>query len=384
MKQNFYRDAILGALVADAASLGMHWVYDQSRIKQLAPQAPEFTRPCAETYQGNVGFFAHKGKQIGDCSHYGEQLLTLLDALSSNRGIYSKSKYEDSFRAAFGYGGTYSGYIDHPTRDTLDNFSRAERLAIERAKAIPFDGGHNDQHMMITKALGNLKIHEGEQRYQSLENAVRQTHNDDKTVAYAFQLLKELESIDGYHGADDEQLPAISKLPALLAARDGITSLNYHAESAIRVTNHNDQAVHYGQLAVNLLSETCAQKTFPEALARAKANTTAAIADIINEVTALLDKDTCAVTEQFGTSCNLAYGIPSIIHNILTTKSYQSSIRKNIYAGGDCCGRSILLGAVLGGTYGIGGEKGIPESWIHQVNKMPLIEQQLKGLLSIR
>jgi len=31
------KGAIIGAAVADAASLGFHWLYDQERIKSLAP-----------------------------------------------------------------------------------------------------------------------------------------------------------------------------------------------------------------------------------------------------------------------------------------------------------------------------------------------------------
>ena len=36
------KNAILGALVADAASMGLHWLYSQQRLSELALSAPEF------------------------------------------------------------------------------------------------------------------------------------------------------------------------------------------------------------------------------------------------------------------------------------------------------------------------------------------------------
>ena len=39
------RNSILGAFVADAATLGFHWVYSQRRIVELAPDTPEFHEP---------------------------------------------------------------------------------------------------------------------------------------------------------------------------------------------------------------------------------------------------------------------------------------------------------------------------------------------------
>ena len=35
------RNLVLGALVADAAAMGLHWLYDQDRIAAVAPKTPE-------------------------------------------------------------------------------------------------------------------------------------------------------------------------------------------------------------------------------------------------------------------------------------------------------------------------------------------------------
>ena len=128
-RQERARAMVWGALVADAASMGLHWLYDQARIAQVAGDRPEFHGPDAADYDGVPGYFAHGGRVRGMPSQYGEQMLVMLRALADGGGQYDKSGYEAAFRAHFGYGGAYVGYIDRATRDTLDNLAVAERAA---------------------------------------------------------------------------------------------------------------------------------------------------------------------------------------------------------------------------------------------------------------
>lgn len=53
--------AVVGALVGDAASMGLHWLYDQERILHVAGFEPEFRSPNQFDYQ-DKGYFAHQGK----------------------------------------------------------------------------------------------------------------------------------------------------------------------------------------------------------------------------------------------------------------------------------------------------------------------------------
>lgn len=58
--------AILGALTADAAALGLHWLYDAERLRNLQSEGSlAFRTPDAAAYQGVMGFFAHAGKASG-------------------------------------------------------------------------------------------------------------------------------------------------------------------------------------------------------------------------------------------------------------------------------------------------------------------------------
>ena len=371
--------AVLGALVADAASLGLHWLYDQQRIRDVAAETPEFRNPTAADYEGVPGFYAHAGKAAGQFSHYGEQALVMLRSLVSTGGQYDKTRYQDRFCAHFGYGGGYVGYIDHPTRETLDNIARTEYAAIKRAEAIPFEDHKITKQRIIDTVLPCVKRGSAQLREQ-VEQAVRQADDDDQAVAFAAKVVDELVCMTDHHGANDVQLPAISKLPALVAVYAGNDLLRNVTASAVRVTNDNEVAVSYGHVAARIM-EAAIEGSDTQAAIMAGHN----IADedtkaLIDEVLELKDQRTPEVTAEFGMSCNLEFGLASVVHNLATQASYTEAIRQNIYAGGDACGRAILLGAVFGSVQGVGGEKGIPEVWIDKLAQKMEVMALLENL----
>lgn len=378
------RGAILGAAVADAASLGFHWLYDQSRIRDLEPENPEFRQPDNTDYADTAGYFAHASKTIGDFSQYGEQHNTMLRALNANQGTYNKEKYESAFIECFGYGGSYSGYIDHPTRDTLNNITIAETSALTRASSIPFDGTDELKRKLITKILGNAKQFSGDVLKQKVEESIRTTDDNDQLVEHACRMLDEWNSVNSFHGSDDTQLPALSKLPALVAAYAQQENLLSVVESAVRVTNNNDNAVAFGLASANMIEAaiTTGDPEFSiDAGKQAASDTTR---QLIEQALASLDKSTPQVTSDWGMACQLKIGFPSAVHNIAKAGSFDKAIRENIYAGGDSCGRSILIGAVLGACYGINTERGIPLQWInklHQSDKLLSDSEQLLAAL---
>ena len=75
------------------------------------------------------------------------------------------------------------------------------------------------------------------------------------------------------------------------------------------------------------------------------------------------------VTKEFGLHCDLGSGVSSILSNLNTATSYVEAIRRNIYAAGDNCGRSIMLGAACGAQFGLGGDNGIPLQWVEKLQQ---------------
>lgn len=346
---------IWGALVADAATMGLHWLYDQKRIADLTKDGGlTFRMPNPADFEGTMGFFAHPTRESGDLSQYGEQLMVMLRAIAQDGG-YNRATYQQMFRDHFGYGGGYVGYIDRPTRETLDNITAMEKRALAETRQIDPAMDDRTHHMMATKVLACVTRFKGDALLAAVEEAVRETHDDDALVAYAHQIVAVMQTHIDYPGAADDQLPAISKLPGLVAF-GGFADV----ADAVRTTNNDDTAVAYGDYAASLLADVLTTQAMPDF---AKSNTP----DPVTGVLSRLDETTEAVTADIGMSCSLAYGVPSVVHNLSRATSFSGAIETNISAGGDNCGRAILLGALMGAVHGIGGEKGIPQDWINRL-----------------
>lgn len=135
---------------------------------------------------------------------------------------------------------------------------------------------------------------------------MRITYNDDALVKLAWEMARAVDRAAATCcGADDDQVSATAKLPALVARYAGDAELPAHVEAAVGVTNDNGEAVAYSQVVAKMMEA------------------------------ALLGAGKGAV----------------------------------IRAGGDSCGRGIILGAVLGAVHGIGGTTGIPLAWLLRVRR---------------
>lgn len=372
---------VLGALVADAAAMGTHWIYDQEHIRKIAPNAPEFIPPNKAYYADVPAFFAHGSRANGQTSQYGEQALVMMNALAASGGRYDAQTYAQTFRAHFGYGGAWVGYIDHATRETLNNFQRAEDEALARARAIPFAGAPKITTALVGKAMVLIPLYGGETLRTKFEEDVRKTHDDDAIVAHGHKVLDAMLGIERRYGAIDEQMPATAKLPPLIAALEGADDAAFEnaIDSAVRATSDHPNAADLGRVCARMMHaalKTDSLNTIIDAGFAAATLTSQALIDAARSMT---DQDNNDVTKHFGMACDLTYGVPSVVHNMLTAPTYADAIRRNIYAGGDTCGRAIILGSILGAIYGVGGDKGIPEDWI---TKMDLPDGTLNRLMA--
>nr|BBJ02343.1 hypothetical protein YBY_01910 [Marinobacter nauticus] len=359
--------ALAGGWVADAASLGLHWLYDSDRIREVGGEAPEFLPPKAEYYQGGFGYFAHEGKQVGDISHYGAATGVLMDSLLACHGRLDIRDYQRRFRTFFGPGGQWQGYIDNPTRVTLANLDRIEQSAIEQAQA------HTRAHLtdqqkriLVQKVLPYATRLTGDQLAAPVRKAIALTYQESEAQEAGVHLA---ETIDRYlkpdSGANDMQLPAISKLPPLVACYLGSFDLLEQVEAAVRVTNHNDEAVAWAKCAAVLLDTLFRGGSMSDALN----NATGHAPDSQNLESARKEDrlDAVAAGDTFGRTCYLNEAMPVIFHILSHAGSFPEAIRANILCGGDSCGRAWILGPAMAAKYGIGGESGLPLSWLGQL-----------------
>src|SRR5687768_12882675 len=174
--------AVLGALVADSAALGLHWLYNQARIAEIEElKGLAFLQREAVNYAGKQGYLAHGRKAPGESTGYGEVCLLMLKHLAKH-GNFNRIEHQTEYRAHCGPGGEFVGYIDSPTRMTLRKL-----LFLEPAEFPAESGADDDQHPALA-ALPALVATHGEtleDLMKRAEEVVRVTSNNELAVAAA-------------------------------------------------------------------------------------------------------------------------------------------------------------------------------------------------------
>ncbi len=376
--------ALAGGWVADAASLGLHWLYDSQRIHEVGGQSPEFLPPRADYFKGGFGYFAHEGKQSGDISHYGAATGVMTDSLLASEGKLDIRDYQRRFRAFFGPGGHWQGYIDNPTRVTLNNLSTIEQKAIEQAlSSTTAELTEKQKRILVQKVLPYTRRLSGDQLAEPVRRAIDLTYHETEVQEAGVHIA---ETIDQHllpeSGADDMQLPAVSKLPPLVACYCGSDKLMEVTEAAVRVTNHNDEAVAWAKCAATLLDRLFQGKPLSEALEAAKAG--APNQESLTKAQSDSSLDAVKAGDTFGRTCYLHEAMPVIFHILSHTTSYPEAVRANIHCGGDSCGRAWIIGPAMAAIHGLGGEHGIPLSWLARVTDAPAIFTNIEKLVDSR
>lgn len=291
---------LLGALVADAASLGVHWIYDPERIADIAARQgghSSFTPVDAANFENTKAYFAHGLRRSGMLTQYGEVLRLAIQLMNANDGAFEVASYRAAFAAHFGPGGPYQGYIDRPTRAALDNIAAEKSLS----------------------------------------------------------------------GIDDDQCPAVARLPAVFARYHGKETLNEMIVKAMEVTNVNDVAAAYNSVFADVLSRVAQKDPIRDALEAAADAADDSIKSELMDALSTSDANSTDYAGLVGRACHLPTAGPVMFHILKHSNDYADAVERNNLAGGDSAGRSLLIGAVMGYVYGIATPKGIPLSWILQI-----------------
>lgn len=146
---------ILPALIANAATLGVHWIYDYEYLEALAKkQSLLFLSQTKEIYdQAKVSFFSYPNNAIGDVTVQGEILKWLYLAMKDNPD-FNKEDYSKLLYNQFKPGGDYVGYVE--------SYSKKHVISV-LAKSLNIDLPEmpvNDNHLvgfipyLVCKELG--------------------------------------------------------------------------------------------------------------------------------------------------------------------------------------------------------------------------------------
>ena len=187
------KHALAGALVADAASMGLHWLYDQEQIETISHSGDVlFRQPDAAVYKDKRGSFAHRVKQTGELSHYGESARVVGQIAA--KGAYSTDTHRQHFFETFGPCGHYSGYADHPTKALIARM-------INEGDEIPNASGMNDKQMPAVCVVSGL--FSAEQTLETTRTAAQVISTNQDAVESAAAVYQCLDAIANGHSLSD-------------------------------------------------------------------------------------------------------------------------------------------------------------------------------------
>ena len=230
------REAVLGAVVADAAACGLHWIYDVEEVARRGGDAPEFAHPKANRYHGR--------RKPGELTHYGDHVLVVLESMAE-RGGFDPDDYRERYVARFGAKG-YDGYLDHATKDLLK-----------------LGTGSDDDHAGCLAKLPALVARYGDdpELAARIEVAVRVTHDNGEAVAYSLAAAKAIR-IAILGGSPAQAVAAVaeggggpaSRVQAVLGAGADHTAFAAEIGQSCPVPNAVPAALHAALHATDLKS----------------------------------------------------------------------------------------------------------------------------------
>lgn len=161
------RAMVLASFAADSLSLGVHWIYDASKIASEYGRVETFMKPKEDSY--------HPTKDRGAFTHYGDQQLVLLESVAARSG-FDLNDFSKRWQAFFQ---DYDGYFDAATKGTLRNFSKGRS---------PHDSGSPSDDLAGASRIAPLVLcyrNDLEELVESAKVQTRMTHRDTLTVRCA-------------------------------------------------------------------------------------------------------------------------------------------------------------------------------------------------------
>lgn len=306
------RGAVMAQFVGDALCLGSHWYYNLADRRRIYPDGIQgFEAPIPGHY--------HAGRQPGDPTHYGDAAMVLLRSVAET-GRAEPRDYGRRFVALFAPE-TYIGYLDKPTRLTVQAF----RDAGGDMEGFSFQQGADDAQNVTTSRLAPVVVRHGRDRDLDgiVERVTRVCQDNGDAVAHALVHAHVLRRL-----LDGEALePA---LDAVIGGADGP------------------------------VPETLALR-----YADAKAMRGVSVVD---------------ATGEFGRACYLPSTFPSLMHAALKHgDDLPTALLECCRAGGDNASRCAVLGAWLGAVHGI---DAIPAPWLERLPARSEVETLTGRLLS--
>ncbi len=189
------RAAVIGNLVADAAAVTSHWVYDQS---SLAAHVEKLGGPEKAPFMEPINPFYHV--EIGKQSCYGDQTWALIEAMAANGGDVNFDAYRSQLTAIMGGDSDYGplGRVitkeEQPIQGPWRHGSMKTFFANQADPTVPMDDKQIDgacKVAPIVAACGG----DTAKMLALAEETIRVTQDSDEAVAMGLAFARILESL---------------------------------------------------------------------------------------------------------------------------------------------------------------------------------------------
>jgi len=176
---------ILGAVVADAATQPLHWIYDAEKLRTIVSSAsmqPEFYSPPQNPFYSIP---------VGSNTCYGDQIMALLESLAESKG-WNPNDYIKRLVAVFGPGTPYEQGMSGRNQLPIKNPWRNKALtlfvdSVLAGKTYPNTGTEDDEQVdSIVKIIPLVALFAGNDLLINyVEDVVRITQNNSTAVGFA-------------------------------------------------------------------------------------------------------------------------------------------------------------------------------------------------------
>jgi ADP-ribosylglycohydrolase. len=296
--------AIVGAHVADAASMPLHWIYKQDILDEHLKtiDTPEFSP------ESKCPFYT---LPLGQTSNYNDIMRCMLGYLNSTTDPWDKDGLCAAFSKAFGPG--------------------TEHMKMTRQRSeMPVKGPWLQQSMI--KLMEDIAAGVSEFKNED------ENENDGFIASMPLILMNDVTS---------QSLWSEMKKVSVLLTVHSPTIQCYHAEALLLQECLNGSADPFKGMKEKL------KDLYPELVQR--------LEDVDNSQ----DSDAIATVAKNGKACALPGALLGVYLAMKKTSSFVDAVRLNMTTGGDCCNRANVIGACYGALYGI---ESIPMEWMEKVS----------------
>ena len=369
-------------MAADAATMPLHWIYDQSVIaEKLAGGASPafFDPPSCPFYKHPAGVF----------SPYGDESLPLMRSMASNEGNFDKNNVAESFHRFFSTHGEkgdkgYEAYLNHVPKEFVKNRDAGKDwndCAVEDSQA----QGISKMHIIAARYAGQPEL------MTKVDECVRILQVSEVSLAASRLLARILERSILTGDSPAAAMQAVATSGALGGVEQNMIDFilsddrlnEWMAMGKILAAQPKSADDAYQGMRVQglLLSQTITLGSLTAALKATYPDKDAPMIAIIAQgmsTAGATPAGACAshneVMAALGLSCSLPAALLNPLYLSRKCATYEEAVHANVIAGGDSCSRAICVGAL----YGAAGGSDMPSTWEAKMD--PKLVEEVKAM----